>query len=714
MAPLIARPGKRGTSRAPAFVRLQALDGVWEIAGADRRRGVWPEEIDCDWDDWGPKTARFLLRREAGRSYPDITGLTPVEIEQGAGLWEGYIDQTPVQDEHTLAVECIGWPDQGGDDLLAKTYLHSDQAAWRDIRSFLDVDLGLWPGNLAADQDGGAMRFGCNIGEQWVAGRAVGFMLDLGPGNAAKHVVLDVQRIAGGAGTELYIRGADYPGALHPAVTGHYEDGVAAVGLGTISTTGQNIGADFVTARRYVSIFLYRSGATYTATLEDKVRVRRVLVMPAAGYESGSASNLKASTVLADLLPRLCSDWSTDTSGIDATTLNFPHVAATAPRSFREWVDAMNAPHGYIRKLERGRRFRFKARPSIPILAAGAWPGNSYRDASKNATRDLYNKAIGQGTNGAGEPIAVERYAAQLAGVAGEQVATPGFVNPSFDTNATGWAVNIGAVGSTITRQTAQVDTAPGAGAWDKAFEAYGSMVTADLGVGTWKKGTFYRITLKMRDDLALGGAWFYVKAGSYADDDMAVSPLIQLSQSWKTATVIWRPRRDYSVALGDAPQLQIITQPERPPLSTDMQIDTGTDEIVRPTLLDRRNRIRSKTVEMPTQSVDPAVMEAFADTWLQSHIRTKASGQIDVAGDTLRDYTTGEPRRPFELGERTGELVCLLNEIDPDTGGIGRDIPITAVSAAPGKETAQLTLDTPYDDFQALASRYDMIAGRT
>lgn len=706
-SPLIRSPSRRGSSRPPAFVRLQALDGVWEVASADRRRGVWPEEVGCDWDDWGSKTARFVLRREPGRSYPDLSGLTPVEIEQGAGVWEGFIDQTPVLDEHSLEVSCIGWPDHAGDDLLAKTYVHQRLADWADVRGFLDVDLSKWPqGLLPQSSDGLGIMLGGPNGTPWPTVTASGVILDLGPGNICKRVVLDVERSTGApAAIQLYCRVGDSPGTMVAGGADTTDSSFSGTALNTIAQSSTLFSSSFATGRRYVAIFLWNGGATYTPTADDALRIRNAIVFSDAANESGNASILKASSVLTDLLPILCPAWAPDATGIDATLLNLPHLAATAPRSFREWVDAVNAPHGYVRKLERGRRFRYKPRPARPILAAGAWPGITYRDASKNATRDLYNKGLGVGTDGAGVPVAVERYAGQQAGVPGELVTSPGFPNPSFDVNIAGWTA-VATPTFNLTRATATFDTAPASLNVQNISKNLAKYLYTDASVGTFKKGVAYRITVRYRS--ASGTHYVQLKLGAGADSSSATYPSV--GNTFTSLTVVWVPKADTAAA---SVRLEIHAAIATGS-ATDYYIDSLTVELVRPTLLDRRGRVRAKVVEMPSQSVDPAVMGAFADVWLQSRMRTKASGSLDVTGTVLRDYVTGEEIRPFELGERTNELVCLLNEIDPDTGGIGRDIPITAVSATPGEENAKLSLDTPFDDFEKLVARYDLVAGQS
>lgn len=702
--PTMNPPSRRRSSRAQAIVRLAPLGGLWEVAARDRRRGVWPEEITCEWDDWGPKTARFLLRREAGQNYPDLSGLTPVDICQGAGVWEGFIDQTPVQDEHTLSVECIGWPDEAGDDVLQRTYVHSLLSDWRDLRTHLDADLAKLPQAFRAEADGGGIVIGAPNTSVWPNSTAAAVVLDLGEGNGCARVVLEVQRGPGTpANVALYCRSSDTPGGFLGAAT--TDSSFSGTALNTISATSQILRSSFATKRRYLTIFVWNNGATYTAGADDLVRIRAAQVFTNTAYEAGDASALTASTALADLLP-LCQDWSQDPSGIAATQLTFPHLAATAPRSFREWVDALNAPHGYVRKLERGRRFRFKPRPTVPVLAAGAWPGITYRDASKNATRDLYNKAIGQGTNGAGEPIRVERYAGQQPGVPGEQLAA--FSNPSFDVDVAGWTAAGGAPAPVRETAAGFFDTAP---ASMRLTGLNAGTITASL-AGTFKRGVVYRLMFKWRRDTIDYRP--ELRFGDVASGDYTPAPFwlrwdgvyvfgLALS-TWIPITVLWVPKADTSAA-----SVQLF---DRTGGSGQGWFDSFTVEVVSPTLLDRRRRLRAKTVDMPSQAVDPFVMQAFADVWLQSHMRTRASGSIEASGSVLRDYVSGEAVRPFELGERTNELVCLLNEIDPDTGAIGRDVPITAVAATPGIENSQLTLDTPYEDFDRLVSRYDLIAG--
>lgn len=687
-------------------VHLQTLDGVWEVGGADRRRGIWPEDVNCNWDDWGPKTASFTLKRDPGAVTPDISGLTPIVIEKASGAWEGFVDATPPADWHALQLEAAGWQDYGSDDLEQKTYVHQQLSEWVDIRGLLDVNLSNWSQGLQAQgQDVGGIVLGAPVGATWKTATAVGVILDLGPGNACKRVVLDVERGPGApAAVQLYCRTADAPGTLFAGGVDTTESSFSTTALPTIAQSSTLFSSSFATARRYVSIFLYNNGATYTPTNDDTLRIRNAIMFAETAYESGNASVLKASDVLKDALPRLCSLWSPDVTGVDATLLSLPHVAPTANRSFRDIVDALNSLHGYVAKLERNRRFRFKPQPSVPVVAVGSWPGADFKDTSKNATRDIYNKAIGSGQDGAGRPIKVERYTAQLAGIPGEYVATPAFPNPSFAVDVSGWTAVAPIGGSmTFTRDTTIFDTSPASMNVQDMFTTLANYMYTDASSGTFKKGIAYRITLRFRSFSSTH--YVVLRLGSGSDAATAIFPAVP--NSFTSLPVVWVPKADYAAS---AVRLEVHTM-----LATfgqNYNIDTITVEVVRPTLLDKRGRIRAQQVSIPSQAVDETVIQAFCDIWLQTHMRTRARGDLTVMGNAARQFTTHAPFHPFELGDLTRELVCLLDEQDPDTGAIGRNVPIAQVAYEGNTETAKISLDDNREDFEKVVARYELLSG--
>lgn len=673
------------------IVRFQTLGGPWEVGGADRRRGAWPEDLQCSWDDWGPRTASFVLRRKPNVPQPDVAGLTPVVIEKAGGVWEGFVDQTPQVDEHAIQVECIGWPDHGNDDVEQKTYAHASLADYQDMRGFPNAVLGSTRALAAGavTSDGGAVVLMFTKGTGLAVGNYVGVVLDLGPGNAWKRATLSYETSNNLATSLLYVRGASTPDELSWTIN----DAVSGVAITALGASGVTQGT-IATASRYVHVFLYQS-AIATTGADVWVKIKTLSVFQSTAYEAGDASILKASTVLADALPRLCPQWSPDTSGIDATLLNLPMVAPSAPRNFRELAEALNAPHGYVRKLERGRRFRFKPQPIVPVLAVGESSGARYRDTSKNATRDLYNKAIGMGRGLDGQPLTVTRYASTLPGALYDVPSSPTLPNPSGDVNTTGWFSDGGA----ITRDTVNFQSSP---ASIKIVPLTDDTLYTNLS-GQFDAQTPYVIQGWFRQPGATGpfeysliGAGGVVASGfNVATIDVVSGVWVQFGLALTSPVPVTSPQLQFNFS-GGAPAAWVDT----------IQILSA-----QPTLLDRRHRVRAQVVSMPSQVVDESVVTAFCDVWLQTHMRTRARGDLAIQ-DEVRDYSNGAPVHPFAIGEKTGELICLLNEDDPDTGGVGRNVPIASVAYSGNDETAQVAIDDQRDNFEQLVSRYNIIAG--
>lgn len=677
-------------------IRLEAADGTWEVGGVDRRRGIWAEDLQCTWDDWGPRTAHWTMKRDPGAPQPDLSGFTPVIIEKGRGVWEGYIDQTPAGEGTSLSVEAIGWPDHGDEDLSQRMFIHSRLPDWKDSRSLLATVLSTWLQSGSVEVGTGAIRIGWAQNAFAAALQHVGVTLDLGEGSLAKHVAFGTEKNSPSAALTFLIRGHNIPNP-NPAA-GQYED--AFISLHSALADGDHE-FTFTNPWRYITILMYRNdGVSGVTGGEHMVRLPYVRVFADAAYETGFASNLTADVVLKYLLPRLCPLWSQDLSGIDPTLFTFGDLAPTEPRNFREHLDVLNAVHGYMRKLERGRRFVFGPQPLNPLVCAPATHGVSFVNSSKNATRDIYNRATGSGTGPDGEPVTVERRAAQMPGVPLRAISTPAPDNPTFLTNTTSWTA---ALGGTITRDTAVFDTSPASGRWDNP--QIGATLTETF-TGTFKRGQMYVLTLRSRSSISgKFQNWFTVDFGNLAGGDFASASTIFAFNVFGDTKIAWVPTADtggvtfrltrpYSAAAGS------------------FYIDSLRLEVASPTLADRRGRTRTKAISMPTQAVDVAVIERLLDIWLKTHMRTPATGDLAVDERALKHYLTGEGMHPFELGEYAGQLVCLLTEIDPDTGHLGRDVPIAQVSYDGNTESSRIALDSVREDFDKLVARYDLFMG--
>lgn len=673
-------------------VRFQTVDGTWEVGGVDRRNGIWPEDLQCSWDDWGPKTAHFTLKREPGIPYPDIKGLTPVVIEKGRGVWEGFVDQTPQADENSLGVECLGWPDHGNDILSRRMFIHENLADWQDWRTHLEADLTKFKTSFNVVAGGGAIV----INGPTVADGSFprgGVYIDLGPSlmlsrEATAHSIrIDWEKNPWAGTSAAYVSFGDEPGDLDAGST-------LIVNLTTDVRTSAEFALTFSSNVRYIRIHCDTNAAQAT---DRFFRINAIRLFNSITYESSGQSVLTASKVLKVVMDAgMVSEWNSDTSGISATTFVIPSLVLNDLRSFREIAETINAFHGYIRKLKRGRKFTFKPRPLVPMFVAGCWPGLSFRDQSKNATRDLYNVAIGVGQTPDGVQIMSRRHAAQVADFPGQQIASA-FLNPGFETNTTGWA----ATTSTITRTTTagQFTLGVAGGSWNGSSTLpFGATLTTNL-QNALDADVAYRITFWARS----GGSSSSILMQVGLSNDIAFGR-IEATGTFKKFQLVWVPKGPITAGNG---HLDFVADKTS---TSGIYIDDFTLEVVKPTLLDRLGRERDKVISMPAQAVSVDVLDRFADIWLHSHMKTQSRGSLEIQGRALQLYADGTPVDPFEIGESIGELVCLLTEIDPDTGTIGRNIPVVDVSYNGATESASLSLDSANEDFERVVSRYEML----
>jgi hypothetical protein len=675
------------------IVRLQTLTGVWEVGGVDRMRGIWAEDVRCNWDNWGPKTASLTFKRDPAAPFPDLLGLTPIEIEKGSGIWEGYIDQTPEPDGSSVGVECIGWQDQGDEDVEKQVYVHDRLTEWKDWRSHLASNLAVFKTSYNVEVGNGAVV----IGGPAVADAGVprgGIYIDLGSGPSVRRVVIEWEKNQWAAGAaQAFVSRAMTAGGLDAG-------GTLVSTLSDANTTG-TFSFTFSGPARYVRIWCETSAAQAT---DRFFRIKSVKLFRLPAYEASGISVLKGSAVLAHAFPRLCRDWSTDATGIDTTVLNIPHFAATEPRTFREYAEAVNAFHGYVLKLERGRRLRFKPRPLIPVLAASKARGVVFRDTAKNATRDVYNKAIGRGQDTRGDEVQIVRYASQQPGVKLEAIDTPAPTNPSAAVDTSSWAVTGAGV---LSRDTVVFDTTPAS--FKVTGFTVGDFLTGGF-TGTFEEGVTYVLSVRVR---TTGAVNLYFEWGdldteprgggdyTYYEADMAAN-------TWTTINFVWTPLADYISPGTTAIEFRV----QNPKDTTTLNLDTLILQSARPTIYDKRGRVRAKTITMPAQTVAVAVAESFADVWLQSHMKTRARGELTAQGRVLEDFLTGQPREPFEVGELTGELVCLLDETDPDTFQLGRDARIASVEYSGADDSVKVDLDDQSEDYEKIVARYDLLSG--
>lgn len=397
----------RSDSRASVSVILKAVDGSWTTVGGENSRGIVPEGVTISANEAGPDTCSFTLRRKASVQWPDLVAFNQAEVWVGAvPVWGGRIWEAPLSDgdEDMIAVTGRGWQYHLDDDLVDKYYVTTNLTAFRDQRSYATADLTSFiAGGGVASADGGIPVIGFPYNSAVGNAQASGVTLDLGPNRTAKRIVVTWGALNGNGAFQLYARAHSAENPL----TGSASDAIS-VGHETIATSPSTTtsAGTFSTPYRYVSIFIYRDdGAPVGAVTADHiVRISSVQVFAATAYESGNASILKASQVVADALtgaPLL----DTSTDDIETTSFSIPDLAPSGYQTPRQLMTAANAYEGNLLGVGIDRKVFFRERSTIPRVEVGEWSGSQFQDSSTNSGEGLYNRVIVQGSGPAGEPI---------------------------------------------------------------------------------------------------------------------------------------------------------------------------------------------------------------------------------------------------------------------------------------------------------------------
>lgn len=119
--------------------------------------------------------------------------------------------------------------------------------------------------------------------------------------------------------------------------------------------------------------------------------------------------------------------------------------------------------------------------------------------------------------------------------------------------------------------------------------------------------------------------------------------------------------------------------------------------------------RTRVLEVGASTTTVDAAVI---GGAWLQRRATKPTRGSIQLRGPGAAWWAeTGVPVQPAQCLRLPGELVRIGDRANPDTGGVGREAVIKAVTYDPQTDTATLTLDSASDYLDALLARVGVSA---
>lgn len=690
-------------STVDVSIRLEALNGQWETCGADRAIGVDAESVVCTADGWGPKTASFTLKRTVIALWPDLSAYTPIEIEIGGVIvWEGRIAETPVKDgaEQQINVQGEGWQAQLDDDVFLHTYVHSKLSDWKDARSFTNADLTKWLTAPQVQAGSGAITLSFPQGSSVIENVTwVGVILDLGPGAVAKRVVLEVAEGSFAAGNYVLVcRGADNVGEL----TGTEPEFDQAFFSDPATIAGATAGS-FTSTHRYVAIMIHRTGATGSETADRHLKLTAIKVFSDTTYESGNLSVLTGDVIEKDALERGTLLLSTDYTQIAARSFHIPDFIIAKASTPREVIEAANAYYNYITKLLVGRRFSSQPRPTAPLLEIGSWSQADTEDTSANSGAEIYDRALIEATGTDGSPLVVERSAGQQPGASPTAygITTPAPENPSFAVNTATWSIT-GAAG-TLTRDTTVFNTAPASGrvnATPKAFDN-AAHLTETLS-GTFKHGITYKLTVQVKTGAMPTPAVLVGElgtAGDYATAGLSLTP----ESAFQQFTITWTPTEDRTGVT-----LRLAAEYGAAGAAT-LWVDDVVLYVLKPTLIDRRGFRRTKVIQM-SSAITQAEGNQLGDIFLQSHMTTPFKGSASLSPGSIRRVLGGQPVHPSQLLLYTQQLIRLGNLIDPDTGGIGRNGMIAEVSYDHKTQRAQVTLDDPRNNFDALLQRLAVV----
>lgn len=690
----VVRPGPQGLG-VDALVRLQALDGTWETCGADRAIQVVPESIEPTWDESGPKTASFQLKRSAIALWPDLSAFTPVEIEiGGVVVWDGRVEDTPGRTgtEQVINVQCAGWQTQLDDDVYRRPYVHSKLTDWKDMRSMLESDLTIWTSAFQVQTGAGLISLSVPNGSVVVGGSAtgVGVVLDMGPGQTAEAISVNLTGCSVGGNYKLFCRCSDtIPGLI--GGSSEYSEAFASFDPGAVTT--ETVTGTFAKPARYVTIFFDRATATATETTDITVRLNAITVFGSTAFESAGVSTLTGDKIITDALATATLLLSGDLSQIHAPETAFSDFVLAQLSTPREAIEAANSLYNWITKLLIGRRFMFAPRPSYPLLELGAWSGSETEDASANQGAEIYNRAVVEGQSGSGEPVVVEAYAGQQPGVKTHSPMSPAAGNPSFATNTATWTT----VGGTFTRDTSGADyhSAPACGKWEaskgeRLLEAF---------TGVFHAGEQYLLTFWFKCVSGIIEARFGAGVeAAFSESDYTQHSFFSTGE-WEQVTIAWTPSKK-----SEAAELYLNFRDGHTAYIDDLSI-----AVAEPTLADRRGFRRTKVIQ-PSSAITMAEGEQLADIFLQSHLSTPFKGSATATPGGVRKVIGGQPVHPSQLGLHTQELIRLSDRIDPDTGGMGRDATIAEVSYTHADQKANVVLDDKRGNFDALLARLAVV----
>lgn len=684
-------------------IRVQALDGTWQTIGGESARGVYPEGVVLEADQWGSSAASFNLRRDPRAFWPDITAFTPVEVDVASTkVWSGRVKETPSQvAQRVMNVQCEGWQFHLDDDLYQRTYVHDKLTDWKSAASVLAQDLNVYTTAGRVQSGEGAIVLGWENGAILPTNCRVGVTLDLGPGNSAGGTSVLLQGVTGAAnsGATLFVRAHSSPGEQ----TSSSRSDAGSIALSTLGTLPGVIRGAFGDPYRYVTIFLYApAGVTLNGDVSVQVQFARIFTDDAFRIPGGDTSVLRASTVVRDALSRATVLLSSDLTGIEDTSFDISSYVPDWKTPRQAW-SAVDAYHDRMKKIDVDRRPVYEAKPSRPIFEVGPWSAINDDDASANSGAEIYNRAAGVAQAPDGSPVIADGL---QTGEVLDYTGIDQIPNPSADANTASWTV---AAGSLI-RATATFESSPacfeirtsGAGTFDVSAAA-----SAQL-----KPSRKYRLKFALLPEGI---------PGDQATVSITTTPSnrtysLHFPDLWVTGGTAWAPQVIDWLQPADVADTgyTISVTGTGFPFAEPLMVDSFEVGQIVSTLPDRRGF--NRTMQLPignTLPSDGVALRAIGGIWLNAHKTTPFRGDNTLVGDeSVREILTGKPVGLETLLINTEQLMRFSDRPDPDTAGHARDGRLARVVYTPAADAAVVTIDSSRTSFEAMAARLFVIQG--
>lgn len=123
-----------------------------------------------------------------------------------------------------------------------------------------------------------------------------------------------------------------------------------------------------------------------------------------------------------------------------------------------------------------------------------------------------------------------------------------------------------------------------------------------------------------------------------------------------------------------------------------------------------RRGFHRTKILTVDSV-INTATANQLGDIFLQNNATTPFSGTAIATEGGVRRVGTGQSVHPAELLTAPNELLRQNHMVNPDTGALGRDGRIAAVTYDHDAQTAQITIDDQRSNFAALLARLGAVS---